>query len=170
MSDSNRLTQFMGVKYIAATPMTYIHAVQQHSVRVGPDPSGKYCPDNTPGYLVVYGDGYKSWSPVEVFNEAYRQTSELSFGLAMVALMDGHKVSNADWNGKGMWVAKTNDQPMQVAAENFWSPHTAEHARNNGGSATVLPSLVLKTSSGNIQMGWVPSIADIYSNRWFIVQ
>jgi len=28
------------------------------------------------GYLVVYPDGYKSWSPKEVFDNAYRKISE----------------------------------------------------------------------------------------------
>lgn len=29
----------------------------------------------TPGYKVVYPDGYVSWSPKDVFEEAYREVS-----------------------------------------------------------------------------------------------
>lgn len=32
--------------------------------------------DGEPGYTVVYADHYKSWSPKEVFEEAYRPISE----------------------------------------------------------------------------------------------
>ena len=31
--------------------------------------------DNMPGYLVKYPDGYSSWSPKHVFEEAYREVS-----------------------------------------------------------------------------------------------
>jgi len=31
--------------------------------------------DNKPGYLVAYPDGYSSWSPKNVFEEAYREIS-----------------------------------------------------------------------------------------------
>ena len=32
--------------------------------------------DGKPGYAVKYADGYISWSPKEVFEEAYRPVSE----------------------------------------------------------------------------------------------
>ena len=31
---------------------------------------------STPGYLVVYPDGYQSWSPKDVFEAAYREVSQ----------------------------------------------------------------------------------------------
>ena len=37
------------------------------------------------GYKVVYPDGYESWSPKKVFEEAYRPTNGLNFGLALEA-------------------------------------------------------------------------------------
>ena len=37
------------------------------------------------GYKVVYPDGYESWSPKDVFEEAYRPTNGLNFGLALEA-------------------------------------------------------------------------------------
>lgn len=32
--------------------------------------------DGEPGYSVSYADGYRSWSPKEVFEEAYRLISD----------------------------------------------------------------------------------------------
>ena len=31
--------------------------------------------EDADGYMVVYPDGYKSWSPKRVFEEAYREVS-----------------------------------------------------------------------------------------------
>ena len=41
------------------------------------------------GYRVRYEDGYLSWSPKAVFEAAYRETSGLSFGLAIEAAKMG---------------------------------------------------------------------------------
>ena len=35
--------------------------------------------DGKPGYMVKYKDGYESWSPKEVFEEAYRELDYLDF-------------------------------------------------------------------------------------------
>ena len=164
-----QLRQFMGIKTIVATDMTYGEAVANHGVRVGPDPSGAERTDKTPGYLVVYEGGYKSWSPHDEFGKAYKNVDELTFGLAITALTQGFKISNADWNGKDMWIAMSCDQSKEVDAENFWSPHAAQFAKENGGSATVLPSVIMKTASGKIQMGWTPSVADMFGTKWFVV-
>jgi hypothetical protein len=58
----------------------------------------------TPGYKVVYDDGYESWSPADVFEAAYRPCSAMTFGLALEALKIGHRVARSGWNGKGMWL------------------------------------------------------------------
>jgi hypothetical protein len=41
--------------------------------------------DGQPGYLVVYPDGYRSWSPKAVFEEAYRPVSLTEENLIRVA-------------------------------------------------------------------------------------
>lgn len=63
---------YVGTKIIAAEPMdecTFLSTVK------GQDVANR---ETRPGYLVVYpnpeGD-YKSWSPKEVFEEAYRPVS-----------------------------------------------------------------------------------------------
>lgn len=60
--------------------------------------------DGLAGYRVVYEDGYTSWSPASVFQEAYRLTSGMPFGLAIEAMRKGKKVQRAGWNGKGLWL------------------------------------------------------------------
>lgn len=48
------------------------------------------------GYKVVYApDGYESWSPKNVFEEAYRETTGMPFGLANEAVKKGKKIARA---------------------------------------------------------------------------
>ena len=60
---------YVGAKIISATPMTEFsfHELQ-----------GKPLPENEdrPGYMVEYPNNYRSWSPKEVFEEAYRPVSD----------------------------------------------------------------------------------------------
>ena len=56
------------------------------------------------GFKVVYADGYTSWSPKGVFDDAYRLVDGMTFGLAIEALKQGRKVTRSGWNGKGMWL------------------------------------------------------------------
>ena len=43
------------------------------------------------GYRVKYPDGYESWSPKDVFEEAYREIDGMNFGLAIEAAKKGAK-------------------------------------------------------------------------------
>ena len=132
------------------------------------------------GYLVEYLDGgkpnhqahagYISWSPKAQFDAAYRPTTGMTFGLAIEALKAGKRVARAGWNGKGMWLSLSCDGTREVPAENFWSPHNAEHARQSGGKATVLPSITMKTATGEILMGWLASQTDMLAEDWQIVE
>jgi len=125
----------------------------------------------TPGYVVVYPDGYVSWSPKEAFDEAYRAVEGLSFGLALEALKKGLKVARAGWNGKGMWLSMSG--PMggrEIQAQQFWSNNNFKFASKNGGSATVLPCITMKTATNEILMGWLASQSDMLADDWSIVE
>lgn len=71
----SKMDHYIGCKIIAATPMT------RHTFL---SMEGKQLIENSEdahGYLVVYPDGYKSWSPTGVFETAYRKvtTEEIKF-------------------------------------------------------------------------------------------
>ena len=169
------MEQYIGVKQINAQAMTREEYNELRGWTVPADEN----PDDA-GYLVEYVDGgqanhpdfagYISWSPKDVFERAYRPTQGMTFGLAIEAMKAGKKVARAGWNGKGMWLSLSCDGTREVAAENFWSPHNAEHARLNGGKATVLPSITMKTASGEILMGWLASQSDMLAEDWSIVE
>lgn len=60
------MSKFIGVKMIDAVPMTAIEAVKK-GYRSNVTTDGI----NAPGYEVTYEDGYKSWTPAEVFERSY---------------------------------------------------------------------------------------------------
>lgn len=142
------MKQYIGTKIVNAEPMIK---------------------DNTDGYKVVYPDGYESWSPKDVFDDAYNLTYGMSFGLAIEAMKKGHKVSRSGWNGKDMWITisdNLNGKPLE--ADKFWNPHSRQAAIDNGGSMEVLPAIIMKTADSKILMGWLASQTDMLSNDWGI--
>lgn len=106
---------YIGTKAINAKPMTRL---EYNTLRGWILPADEHGTDE--GYLVEYVDGgapntldylgYISWSPKAQFEAAYRETSGLTFGLAIDALKKGLKVTRAGWNGKGLWLEY--HQPM----------------------------------------------------------
>ncbi|MEI5996814.1 DUF2829 domain-containing protein [Paraburkholderia bengalensis] len=130
--------------------------------------------DGKEGYAVKYADGYTSWSPKETFEEAYRAiegaNQALSFGDALVMLKAGKKVARSGWNGKGMWLALSCNGTREVPAASFWAPPNREYAEANGGAATVLPSITMKTATGEILMGWLASQTDMLAEDWTVVE
>ena len=94
----------------------------------------------------------------------------LSFGDAIALLKEGCKVARIGWNGKGMWLSLSCNGTRTVKAESFWSPHNAEFARENGGEAKVLPSITMKTATGELLMGWLASQTDMLADDWVIVE
>lgn len=70
---------------------------------------------------------------------------------------------------KNMWLSLSCDGTREVQAENFWSPHNAQFARENGGKATVLPAITMKTATGEILMGWLASQTDMLAEDWLVI-
>lgn len=138
-------------------------------------PEGQDASDE--GYLVEYLDGgkanhpdfenYISWSPKDVFEAAYCKTGGMNLGLAIVALEKGFKVARAGWNGKDMWLTYSPGF-VNLSAEKFWSTHNREYAEQNGGKATVCPSVMIKNANGTISY-WQPSSGDMFAKDWYIV-
>ena len=152
---SQKMKKYIGTKIIQAEP---------HEKDYGPPET-----HGQPGYLVVYPDGYTSWSPKSAFEEAYRETSAMSFGLAVEAMKKGKRVARAGWNGKGMWLSYSPGAPA-LPYDKFWSKANCEYAYENGGSAEVLPCITMKTATGEILMGWLASQTDMLADDWLIVE
>lgn len=132
-------------------------------------------PDESPsqveGYKVIYPDGYVSWSPKDIFEEAYREASGLTFGLALEALKKGLKVARAGWNGKGMWLSLSGPLGGRaISHDKFWSRNNAAFAYDQPNSeANVLPCITMKTADDSILMGWLASQTDMLAEDWVVL-
>ena len=149
------MKQYIGTKIIQAEP----------AIRVG----GKICNANAMvaagipverGYKVIYPDGYESWSPKDVFEEAYRPTDGMSFGLAIEAAKKGKKIARAGWNGKNQYVE---------LAEGISYKNAGGDIVNANHEAIGNKALAFVGTSG-VQMGWLASQADMLADDWKIVE
>lgn len=139
---------YIGTKLIAATPMTRMDYLNLRGWDLPLDEEG-----TDEGYLVEYLDSnnpnvrgyanYVSWSPKNVFKDAYHTTGEMTYGDALELLKRGYKMVRSGWNGNGMCV-------YLVSAD--------------------LPYFALLKPTGAIQIGWVASVGDSLANDWCVVE
>ena len=152
---------YIGTKFINAVPMTR----ENYNILRGWKVPADENPEDD-GYLVEYLDGgkpntelyagYVSWSPKEQFENAYRKTSGLPFGLAVEAMKLGKKVSRAGWNGKGMWLRLVSKGYFDIGCS------VVE-------GADLLPFIGMKTAD-NCFVPWLASQTDILADDWCIVE
>ena len=118
--------------------------------------------DGKDGYRVIYPDGYESWSPKDVFEEAYREIIGLNFGLAIEAAKKGSRIARRNWNGKGMYVFLADGVEFHTEAD-------ISEFEGRADGVTVLPVLVLRTAQGDLCPGWLASQTDMLADDWEIV-
>lgn len=151
------MTAYIGTKLIYARPMTRgaYNEYRGWSIPANENPADE-------GYLVRYPDGYESWSPKAVFEEAYRPTNAMNFGLAIEAAKKGKKIARAGWNGKGMFL-------YHVPAAAY--PPSTEVAKVafNGENVPYGAYIAMKTAQGNV-VPWLASQTDILADDWYIVE
>lgn len=112
------------------------------------------------GYKVRYSDGYESWSPKDVFEEAYRQVNGMSFGLAIEAVKKGKKCRRAGWNGKNQYIEL-------ASAICYISP---EQKIVNAQHDAIGNKAIAFCGTSGVQMGWLASQADMLADDWEIVE
>lgn len=112
------------------------------------------------GYKVRYPDGYESWSPKDVFEEAYRPTDCMSFGLAIEAMKKGKKVARRGWNGK--------NQHIELATRISYM--TAEGVFMNVEHEAIGNKAIAFCGTSGVQMGWLASQADMLADDWEVVE
>lgn len=112
------------------------------------------------GYLVKYSDGYESWSPKMQFEEAYRESNNMTFGLAIEAMKKGKKVARRGWNGKKQYIELATSISYKNATNEIIN---CEHeAIGNKAIAFV--------GTSGVQMGWLASQADMLAEDWMIIE
>lgn len=125
------MKQYIGTKIIQAEP-AYSAPSGENSLRLL-------------GYKVVYPDGYESWSPKDVFEEAYRPTDGVSFGLALEAAKKGKGFRLPQW------------KPDVVIRAQFPDEH----------SKMTAPYLYVESRFGRVP--WKETMIELFSDKWQIV-
>jgi hypothetical protein len=166
--EREELSRYIGTKVIDAVEMSLGKYNFYRGWKIDP----KEDPDKE-GYLVVYPDGYESWSPKEAFDEAYRRTDNMNFGLALEAMKKGRKVARHGWNGKDMFIYIDPGSEIPAAKlKNFILRHLK--LKSPSEAITILPHIDMWTVNRQkrraICVGWLASQTDMLSDDWFIVE
>ena len=115
------------------------------------------------GYAVRYADGYESWSPKEAFEEAYRPTDCMNFGLAIEAAKKGAKITRRGWNGKGMFLYYVPEGRYPAKTD------AAKSIATEDGKVDYGAYIAMKTAQGNV-VPWLASQTDILEDDWEVVE
>ena len=135
------MKQYIGTKIIEAAP----------AIRKGAKvydltwPIPKSMESEELGYRVRYPDGYESWSPKDVFEEAYRPTEGVNFGLALEAMK------------KGMGARLPHWKPDVVIRAQYPDEH----------SKMTAPYLYVESRFGRVP--WKETMIELFSDDWVIV-
>ena len=141
---------YIGTKLIEATPMSRDAFEEKHRRNVGGDKTGE-------GYEVTYEGGYQAWSPKDVFEEAYRPTTAMTFGLAIEALRKGKKVARSGWNGKGIFIElQVPDEHSKMSSPYIFIDTTGLQTDNPAAPKSRVP--------------WLASQTDMLAEDWKIVE
>jgi hypothetical protein len=157
------MQHYIGTKVIKAEPCTAERAAEI----LGREIETKDADSDGNGYLVEYEGGYRSWSPSEPFEKAYRKTDGMTFGLAIEALKAGKKVARVGWNRKGMYIVMTPGSTIDsVNARSGAAKALADEGKK---SIEILPHIDMRTADGKVFVGWTPNQIDQNSEDWMIV-
>lgn len=150
------MKKYIGTKIIEAVP-----AIRKGGkVYEEGQPIPKSMDPTEEGYKVRYPDGYESWSPKDVFEDAYRPTDCMNFGLAIEAMKKGKKVARRGWNGK--------NQHIELATRISYM--TADGVFVNVEHEAIGNKAIAFCGTSGVQMGWLASQADMLADDWEIVE
>lgn len=93
----------------------------------------------------------------------------MKFGEAIELAKLGKAVARSDWSGKGMWITMSPGC-LALPGDSIWAPANRAYARHIGGYIAVLPSMTMRTTTGDILMGWLASQTDMLSEDWVEVE
>lgn len=162
------MLKHIGLKEVLAIPMTRGDYNEYRGWELPIDEDGA-----DEGFLVEYIDGgksnhqahsgYVSWSPVDVFEAAYKPIDGMTFGFALEALKRGFKVARKGWNGKNMWL-------LYVPGSPNIRPVAGTPYSNAGITADIDigAHIDMFTAQGTMQPGWLASQSDMLAEDWTI--
>lgn len=165
---------YIGTKRILAKPMTRLEYNEYRNWELPEDEDG-----SDAGFLVEYVDGgqsnhpdhegYISWSPAEVFENAYYGTEGLTFGEAIECAKAGMKIQREGWNGKDMFVVMMPG--LRLPPHNTQEPGVKVNDRTakfigEDQPLDCQPYLAMYNAQKQWIPGWLASQSDMLSSDW----
>lgn len=164
--NTSSMSMYIGTKIVKAMPMTMIEAQKVLGREIKP------ATVELDGYLVEYKDGYMSWSPKSVFDDAYRKLVGMDFGKAIEALKSGLAVRRKGWNGKGMFVVKQIPSHIEGCMIPTMQslPQSAKNIllSSDGAHIDYTNQMLIINLDGRAD-SWVPSSSDVFAEDWEVV-
>ena len=161
--DEATLSRYISNKIYYAKPMTREEYNKERGWTI---PSNEN-PDDA-GYVVLYPDGYISWSPAPQFEATSNRTDHMNFGMALAALKKGLKVARKGWNGKDMylWLQEGSELLSEDVRSKFIEDLFIE---GEAKTVPILPHIDMRTVRGEVLIGWSATQSDMIECDWFIV-
>lgn len=169
---------YMGTKAILARPMNRQEYNDYRGWELPADENGANengANENgaDEGFLVEYingggsnhpdHDGYISWSPRDVFHEAYQPTEEgMDFGHALECIKRGGRVARVGWNGKGMFLFLVPGSTFKVNRPPLMGIYP------EGTEINYHAHIDMRTADGQI-VPWLCSQTDMLAEDWVLV-
>jgi hypothetical protein len=97
-----------------------------------------------------------------VFEDAYQPLDRLSFGHAITAMKDGHKVARAGWNGKGMFIFLVPGSRFKVSRPPLLGIYP------EGTEIEYQPHVDMKNAQGLV-VPWHATQSDVLADDWEVV-
>lgn len=162
-----RMPKYIGTKVVQAKPMSLKDAQIVLGREIKPATVGE------DGYLVVYNDGYRSWSPKSVFDAAYRKLDEMDFGVVIEVLKLGFAVRRKGWNGKGLFIVKQIPSHIEggIIPKMQSLPQSAKNILMSRENAHIdyTNQMLIINLDGRAD-SWVPSSSDLFAEDWEVVE
>lgn len=158
------MKQYIGTKWVSAEPAWRVTTEDGRAFILEKSSNEDFAGTIEDGYKVVDSYGYESWSPKEVFEQAYRPAVGLNFGLALEAVKRGKRAARYGWNGKGMYIFLAPGESVDFYTHADMSELAAQPQPPEVGDM-----LVLRTAQANLQPGWLATQSDMLSDDWHIL-
>ena len=147
------MKRYIGTKIIKARPMTRgdYNDYRGWQIPADEDPLDE-------GYLMEYENGHVQWLPKEMFETDYKECNAMTFGFAIEAMKKGKKVARKGWNGKGMYLFKSQKVGCQM------------HKQYTGKDINDLQEFIVMKAADDTLVPWLASQTDVLAEDWMIIE
>lgn len=105
---------------------------------------------------------------IEDYHIHYPMDEVMDFGVALMNLKEGRRVTRKGWNGKGMFLVMTPGS--EVPTENMRVDAAREYYAELGlDTITIAPHIDMKAADGTYVTGWLASQTDMLAEDWIIL-